>query len=677
MSSEQMRSMSGRQWQIYAERLGHIYVPEASHPIVALAILKHHIKGGALFYRPPEELDGLVRADRYFGSEQFLWDHLSEFFDMFDFGVDEREVDVAWGSTLSYIMTSVGLLGPHAAFRLWCAHFSEAIAGLEVRFERNEPVANLVVTGDVRQHGGWNQHFPAWNHAIKHTMDYSLDQERYQTLAMVADHTPVDSFVRVMLSGVTKFVYANNHIYSKHALPAGEASIPTIGLDAARKFPTLFTDKSVEADRLNIAQSYGESMFDMDGVMAWNEAAKRLRHDALARPPVYPVAGRTKADLAYLDPVHKFGSVRPVAGGGHTKHSGLDLVNPLGSPLVAPYDGEVVGIKNDHPAGSVGDAETNPAGNWIQIRHRVPGIPNYTFDSFYAHMHPTKDPSSEIIEQVRMAFGGAGKAITSKDAEQRILEANKLKRGDKVSAGQLVGLMGDTGNSSGAHLHWSVTASERDPDTGRSIDKKTVDPELVIEHGLLAAARSSGITVGAPPVLGEAVFTMNMMASKGKALIPGGAQRTALDAHLRSTLDGFKEQRFRNGLEVIKAGDGFKLKPVFKTPVPQGLPRPATASTPAAPSGSQGTNPAVKALMSGPIAEAALGAALAAIGVPPPLVPSLQASLMPVYRQLLESKATPIAARAALGDAVNGLELEDEAHRPLVRTAVQSLFNQM
>ena len=102
-------------------------------------------------------------------------------------------------------------------------------------------------------------------------------------------------------------------------------------------------------------------------------------------------------------------------------HAGVDLVAPTGTPIFAAGDGTVVG------AGPNG-----PYGNWIRIDH--PG----RVTTIYGHLS---------------AFGP------------------DIKPGAEVKEGQLIGLVGNTGRSTGSHLHFEVWRN------GQSVDPMA-SPEL-------------------------------------------------------------------------------------------------------------------------------------------------------------------------------------------------------
>ena len=96
-------------------------------------------------------------------------------------------------------------------------------------------------------------------------------------------------------------------------------------------------------------------------------------------------------------------------------HMGVDVAGPEGSPYYAFTDGEISGAGWD-----------GGYGNWVAW------VDDTGVEHFYAHMPaPTK-----------------------------------YKVGDKVSAGTVIGAMGNTGRSSGPHLHWET--STKRGDTGMS-----------------------------------------------------------------------------------------------------------------------------------------------------------------------------------------------------------------
>ncbi len=140
-----------------------------------------------------------------------------------------------------------------------------------------------------------------------------------------------------------------------------------------------------------------------------------------ALPPGLPTGGaldmpRNSAALATSPGLSAYGAsksgpgryavpVRPT-GRGLFMHEGVDLVAPSGTPVYAASDGVVVGA-----------APNGRYGNWIRISH------------------------SERLATVYGHLSGFAPGI---------------KAGTVVSRGDLIGFVGSTGRSTGAHLHFEV-----------------------------------------------------------------------------------------------------------------------------------------------------------------------------------------------------------------------------
>jgi len=104
---------------------------------------------------------------------------------------------------------------------------------------------------------------------------------------------------------------------------------------------------------------------------------------------------------------------------GGRQHQGIDLAPAGGEalPIISPFAGVVSGVWRGWP----GNNDGSGYGNWVEIQHDSPKI-----FLFYGHL---------------------------KDVH------NSIQSGAKVSAGQVIGTTGNTGRSTGPHLHWEVRES--------------------------------------------------------------------------------------------------------------------------------------------------------------------------------------------------------------------------
>jgi murein DD-endopeptidase MepM/ murein hydrolase activator NlpD len=141
-------------------------------------------------------------------------------------------------------------------------------------------------------------------------------------------------------------------------------------------------------------------------------------------PLVRPIAspGNDK-----IDPTYRFGST---AGRTRDPHHGVELLNGSGTPVLAAADGVVVVAGDDRKV--FYGPYSYFYGNLVVIQHSIQGLaqPLYTL---YGHL-------SQIKVQV----------------------------GDRVQAGQLIGLVGMTGIATGSHLHFEVRLGENSYKSSRN-----------------------------------------------------------------------------------------------------------------------------------------------------------------------------------------------------------------
>lgn len=128
-------------------------------------------------------------------------------------------------------------------------------------------------------------------------------------------------------------------------------------------------------------------------------------------------------DVEYLYPL-RTPSVRVEQGfGGHFSHSdaanrhAVDFAATIGTQVVAARDGVVMQVENDFSQGGLDGEEYGGRANFVRILHDDGGM------ALYAHLQE----------------GGV-----------------MVRSGQRVRAGQLIGLSGNTGFSAGPHLHFVV-----------------------------------------------------------------------------------------------------------------------------------------------------------------------------------------------------------------------------
>lgn len=147
----------------------------------------------------------------------------------------------------------------------------------------------------------------------------------------------------------------------------------------------------------------------------------------LPTKPQYPVNGRLKKDFKVTSPFgYRFHPIRKTK----VHHNGVDIWGAKEPLLIeAFYDGKVIA------------SSTNMAtfGHYVVIRHKIDGK---SVTSLYAHL---KSPS-------------------------------KLKKGQNVDAGTVVGIMGATGPVTGKHLHFEIGKGANHPFIFGGDGKRYYDP---------------------------------------------------------------------------------------------------------------------------------------------------------------------------------------------------------
>ena len=159
---------------------------------------------------------------------------------------------------------------------------------------------------------------------------------------------------------------------------------------------------------------------------------EQLEQAVIAIPSARPIATSVNFTSGYgvrSDPFNR----------GARMHGGIDLAGPLGTPIYATADG------------IVGRSEWNNGGygNLIELNHGQ-GI-----QTRYGHL------------------------------SQRLVQA-----GQRIHRGQLIGLMGSTGRSTGSHLHYEVR-----------IDGRAVNPIPFLQQPaatMAALQRPAATAVGGP-----------------------------------------------------------------------------------------------------------------------------------------------------------------------------------
>jgi len=130
-------------------------------------------------------------------------------------------------------------------------------------------------------------------------------------------------------------------------------------------------------------------------------------------------------------------------------HNGTDIWSPHEPCIIeAPYDGKVLEAKKSTAAGG-------GFGNYVILLHKIDGK---FYTTLYAHM---KDDSL------------------------------KVKKGQKIEAGQMLGKMGTTGMSTGKHLHWELRLGKQhiwDANGKNYIEPIAFFKALIAKEKLIASA---------------------------------------------------------------------------------------------------------------------------------------------------------------------------------------------
>lgn len=475
-------------------RSGLVFSPPIDHPLFGMDMLRHLIHGGALYH----SADTLNPVGRHFGDGQYLWAHLRTIMGFYNFRVDHEHTQVRLGGIISMLMAGRAIFGIEGIWRLWQAIFDECFSDIRVDVDPQEPVSTL--RGDARGSRGWDQFFGGYPLWVLHTLEYSVDQKRAMPFFEMASRMPAEAFLRQAAEGLLRLTY---EVPAGTYLSNGEPS-QGLELDGSLAKELLPQSPGAYQDTVDTSGFVGPKIGEAGS--RWSKSMQRLLNSPMGQIPRFPVDGYNASFLRELAPIQRYGYVRSSG----LPHTGIDLQASQGTSILAMYPGVVVAMRNDQKEGN---GDQMPEGNFVSLRHDFTvGQRRYKATTEYYHMDTVA----------------------------------KLKVGDKVNEGAVLGTVGNTGASRGAHLHLTVRVAELDS-MGRSMFKKTIDPARVLEVGLVRAARESGVSIGeaAKPSLAVGGVTLSSMLG-GRMFNPYNGTQDH-QAFLQSVVDLFKKNESGGG----------------------------------------------------------------------------------------------------------------------------------
>jgi murein DD-endopeptidase MepM/ murein hydrolase activator NlpD len=199
----------------------------------------------------------------------------------------------------------------------------------------------------------------------------------------------------------------------------------------------------------------------------WEDDASSLVNKLSGDAAKTPITATSIGMCAKADEVTSAGWVRPVSAplgdGFHTRggeHMGIDLIAKRGTPIKAAAAGTVIHMECDRTERGYDCSHDGSPGDW-------PGGCGW-----YVDISSSGGVLTRYCHQLRKPL---------------------VDVGDKVTAGQVIGVVGSTGHSSGPHLHFEVHVCHGASPTACRASKYATDPVAFMkEHGAPLGTSAKG-----------------------------------------------------------------------------------------------------------------------------------------------------------------------------------------